>query len=274
MTTKMHESSVVAVYDAHSGAESAIKALQQAGFDMKQLSIVGKDFQTEEHAIGFYSAGDRMKVWGGQGAFWGSLWGMLFGSAFFILPVIGPIVVMGPLVGLIVGTLEGAAVGGAAGILAAGLASIGIPKDSVVRYELQVKAGQFLVLANGDAALVAQVRSILLATGAGQVTSHPGAAADRALPPSAAEAGTAGDQRAAQVTREAILMLLSDEEVARVSDAESMKSLPLGEEYLDLEHLDLGVRRGLLAKVAMHDLLPRRAVHEQTWSRILKRLEA
>ena len=274
MTSSQEAQSVVAVYATHAAAEDAIKAVQQAGIDMKRLSIVGKGFHTEEHALGFYSAGDRMKFWGGRGLFWGSLWGILFGNALFFVPAIGPLLVMGPLVGWMAGVLEGAAVGGAAGILAAGLASIGIPKDSVVRYELQVKAGQFLVLANGDAALVAQVRSILLATGAGQVTSHPGAAADRALPPSSAAAGTAGDQRAAQVTREAILMLLSDEEVARVSDAESMKSLPLGEEYLDLEHLDLGVRRGLLAKVAMHDLLPRRAVHEQTWSRILKRLEA
>ncbi len=32
---------VVAVYDAHQGAEKAVKELQSSGFDMKKLSIVG-----------------------------------------------------------------------------------------------------------------------------------------------------------------------------------------------------------------------------------------
>jgi hypothetical protein len=51
------------------------------GFDMKKLSIVGKDYHTEEHVVGFYNAGDRMKRWGKSGAFWGGFWGLLVGSA-------------------------------------------------------------------------------------------------------------------------------------------------------------------------------------------------
>jgi len=139
---------------------------------MKQFSIVGKDFQTEEHALGFYTAGDRIKLWGGNGAFWGSLWGMLFGGAFFFIPAIGPIVVMGPLVAWLVGTLEGAAVGGSMGALAGALSSIGIPKDSVVKYELDVKTGKFLVLAKGTAAMVEQARSVLKTTSPSTLTAH------------------------------------------------------------------------------------------------------
>jgi len=91
-------------------AEASARALQKAGLDMKQFfSIVGKDFQTEEHALGFYTTGDRIKLWGGNGAFWGSLCGMLFGGAFFFIPAIGPIVVMGPLVAWLVRTLAHAA---------------------------------------------------------------------------------------------------------------------------------------------------------------------
>jgi len=139
---------------------------------MKTLSIVAKDFQSQEHAIGFYTSGDRMKFWGGQGAFWGSLWGMLFGSAFFFIPVMGPIVAMGPLVGWIVGALEGAAVGGAAGVLGAALTSAGIPKDSVLKYELDVKAGKFLVLACGNADTIERARSVLGTTGASRLAAH------------------------------------------------------------------------------------------------------
>jgi uncharacterized membrane protein len=170
MTNKEH--SVVAIYDSHTGAESAIKGLQKAGLDMKQFSIVAKDFQTEEHALGFYTSGDRIKVWGGRGAFWGSLWGILFGGAFLFIPVMGPVVVMGPLVAAIVAALEGAAVGGAAGAFVAALTGLGIPKDSVVKYETEVKAGKFLILGRGTADLIERARGVLGATGASQLIAH------------------------------------------------------------------------------------------------------
>ena len=167
------EQSAVAIYDSHTTAEAAIKALQRAGLDMKRFSIVGRDFHTEEHALGFYTAGDRIKFWGGNGVVWGSLWGMLFGGAFFFVPVIGPLVVMGPLVGWFVGALEGAALGGTMGVLAAALTSAGIPDDSVVKYETEVKAGKFLVLARGTADVITRARAILGTTGASQLTTHP-----------------------------------------------------------------------------------------------------
>src|SRR5580698_6615350 len=103
---------VVAVYAAHPDAELAVKELQTAGFDMKKLSIVAKNPHAEEHVVGFYNTGDRMKYWGKAGAFWGGIWGMLFGSAFFAIPGIGPLLVAGPLIAWIVGALEGAAVVG------------------------------------------------------------------------------------------------------------------------------------------------------------------
>ena len=41
--------SIVATYPSHTVAEAAIKELQQADFDMKKLSIVGRDYHTDEH---------------------------------------------------------------------------------------------------------------------------------------------------------------------------------------------------------------------------------
>ena len=174
MTPSTQEHTVVAIYDSHIDAEAALKELQKAGLDMQRLSIIGQDYHTEEHALGFYTSGDRMKFWGVRGAFWGSLWGLLFGGAFFFIPVIGPLVVMGPLVGWIVGALEGAALGGAAGVFAAALASIGIPKDSIVKYELDVKAGKFLVLARGTPEMIAHAHVVLRTTGASLLAAHAG----------------------------------------------------------------------------------------------------
>ena len=127
--------SIVAIYPSHTAAEAAIKELQQSGFDMKKLSIIGRDEHTDEHVVGYYNAGDRMKYWGKLGAFWGGFWGLLFGSGFFLIPGIGPWLVAGPRVSGIVGALEGAGVVGGLSAIGAGLYSVGIPKDSILRYE-------------------------------------------------------------------------------------------------------------------------------------------
>ena len=154
--------SAVAVYESHRAAEEAIRTLAKSGFDMHKLSIVGRDYSTEEGVVGYYNAGDRMMAWGKTGAFWGGLWGMLFGSALFVIPGIGPLFAAGPLVAWIVGALEGATVVGGMSALGAGLYGIGIPKDSVLNYETQIKAGKFVVIAHGTRDEVAKSKTILL----------------------------------------------------------------------------------------------------------------
>jgi uncharacterized membrane protein len=158
------KSAVVAVYDTHVEAEEAVRELQRSGFDMQKLSIVGKEYQTEETVVGYYTTGDRMKAWGKTGAFWGGLWGLLFGSAFFLIPGIGPLLVAGPLVAWIVGALEGAVVVGGLSAVGAGLYSIGIPEDSVIEYETEIKAGKFVVIAHGSPDEVSKTKYTLAGT--------------------------------------------------------------------------------------------------------------
>ena len=153
------KNSVVAIFATHNQAEDAVRELQKDGFDMKKLSIVGKDYHTDEHVVGYYNTGDRMMYWGKLGAFWGGFWGLLFGSAFFWVPGIGPLVVAGPLVTWIVAALEGAVVTGGLTALGAGLYSIGIPKNSIVQYETEVKSGKLLLVAHGTADEVERART-------------------------------------------------------------------------------------------------------------------
>jgi hypothetical protein len=112
------------------------------------------------------------KVWGKMGAFWGSLWGMLFGSALFFVPGIGPILAAGPLVGWIVGALEGAVLVGGLSALGAGLYSIGIPKDSIIEYEKQIKVGKYLLIAHGSQDEVNKTKDALAATSHLGVKEH------------------------------------------------------------------------------------------------------
>jgi uncharacterized membrane protein len=163
---------VVAVYGTHTEAEEAVKELQRAGVDMRALSIVGKDSHTDEHVVGYYNTGDRMKYWGKAGAFWGGFWGLLFGSAFFAIPGIGPVLVAGPLVAWIVGALEGAVAVGGLSAIGAGLYGMGIPKDSVIKYELALKTDQYLLLVHGTTAEVDRAKNIIESTRPVNVTVH------------------------------------------------------------------------------------------------------
>ena len=156
--------SVVALYDTHEQAEHAVKELQQAGVDMKSLSIAARDTHTDEHVVGYYNAGDRMRYWGKVGAFWGGFWGLLFGSALFAIPGLGPILVAGPLVAWIIAGLEGAAVVGGVSAVGAGLVSIGIPKDSVVKYDVALKTDKFLLVVHGTPADVDKAKGIIAGT--------------------------------------------------------------------------------------------------------------
>ncbi len=156
--------SVVAIYDTHEQAEHAIKELQQSGIDMKSLSIAARDTHTDEHVVGYYNAGDRMMYWGKVGAFWGGFWGLLFGSAAFAIPGLGPILVAGPLVAWIVAGIEGAAVVGGVSAIGAGLVSIGIPKDSVLKYDIALKTDKYLLVVHGTPGTVDKAKDIIAAT--------------------------------------------------------------------------------------------------------------
>jgi hypothetical protein len=163
---------VIAVYNTHPEAEAAVKELQRGGFDMKKLSVVGRGYHTDEQVVGYYNTGDRMKHWGRAGAFWGGLWGLLFGAAFFWVPGIGPVLLAGPLAAALVGALEGAVVVGGLSAVGAALYSIGIPKDSVLRYETAIKADKFVIMAHGTAGEVAKAKEILKTTKPASLDEH------------------------------------------------------------------------------------------------------
>jgi hypothetical protein len=140
---------VIGVFDTHLQAEHMIKQLEKSGYSLKQLSIVGKGYHSEEHPVGFYTVRDRVKSWGGAGLFWGGFWGLLFGAAFFWIPGIGPVAAAGPFIHLLATGVEGAAVVGGLSVVGAALVSLGLPKKDVVKYERLLKADRFLVIAHG-----------------------------------------------------------------------------------------------------------------------------
>ena len=152
---------VIATFDDHLHADAAVKRLIHGGFDMKHFSVVGKGYHSEEKIAGFYNVGDRMRFWGRYGAFWGGLWGLLFGGVFLTVPVLGPLVVLGHLATIVLSVIEGAVVVGGFSALGAAIASMAIPKDSIVKYETAIKSNHFLVMGHGSPDEMARARAAL-----------------------------------------------------------------------------------------------------------------
>jgi hypothetical protein len=151
---------IVAIYKSHAEAEAGIKELQRSGFDMKKLSIIGRDHHMNE-LINYYNTGDHVKHWGKLEVSWGGIARLFFSSGLFLGPGMNPLFVAGPLIGEIVGALESAAVVGGLGARGTGLYSISIPKNNVSRYETALKTGKFVVIAHSSVEQATRARDII-----------------------------------------------------------------------------------------------------------------
>ncbi len=82
---------------------------------------------------------------------------------------------------------------------------------------------------------------------------------------------TTGWQNA--LTRESILKLLTDAEVAKISRAEGASRLIEGDEYVDLEDLSAGIQQvHANPRARAGHLVPKSAVSDATWTNIVRAL--
>lgn len=74
--------------------------------------------------------------------------------------------------------------------------------------------------------------------------------------------------------RAEVLKLLAEGELADFSEGGPPKALANGDQYVDLEQLTRGVQRARAGVRLGPHVLPRKAIHEDTWRRILRQLAA
>ena len=176
MSEQRSEQSVVGIYKTMDEAEQAARALDMAGFPVKQVTIVTRDISSEKTVHGYVTAYDVSKRGAKEGAWLGGIFGLLVGAAFLWVPGVGAVIVAGSLATALLGGVEGALVGSALGGLLSGLAAWGISQQHILKYEEVVKGGKVLVIGHGSAAEVKKAQAILAATGATELTSHGQAA--------------------------------------------------------------------------------------------------
>ena len=167
----------VAVFPNHDQAEAAIKSLSDSGYNMRNLSIIGQDYHTEERPVGFFNTEKRMWSWGKYGAFWGGLWGVLAGGVYVAMPAAAGVMVIGYLAAGVISAIEGAAIVGGLSALGAALYSVGIQKDSIVAYETAMDADGFLVMAKGSADDLARAKAALSSLNPSRIDAHDAALA-------------------------------------------------------------------------------------------------
>jgi hypothetical protein len=178
MTTNKHpeghelpaeeRNATIGVYADRSAAEDAIRALERGGFDMTRLSLLARGLAEEHHVIGTDTPARRTGRW----AAFGTAWGALFGSLFWV-PGIGGVAVGGYLLWI----LSTAVLGAAGGAVGGALAGVGVPREGVPRYETDLRADRWLLVAHGTPEVVEQARAIMAATAAERVDVHRAGAA-------------------------------------------------------------------------------------------------
>lgn len=159
-----NKNNCVATFNSFQEAEQAVINLEHAGFNMKKLAIVSKDYLKEKQVLGYYNTLDRAKFWSKRGALWGGLWGVLFSPAFMCVPVAGTLTAGGLFLSTVASGVSTAIISGGLTALGATLYSIGIPKNSVLRYETAIKMDKYLLVVQGIRNEVERARDILNTT--------------------------------------------------------------------------------------------------------------
>lgn len=166
-TEEVHNS-VTAIFTDPAGAEKAIVDLKNCGLNMEQLSVVWKDKHTEGNVAWFNTRGEQISH-DRKNDFLG---GNLASIAFLVIPEIGPVVVAGPVAGWIISAIEGAIFIGGMSALGAGLVTLGVPRRTVFKYEMAIKAGRLVLITLGNDEDAQIARRTLEKTTAEEVYTH------------------------------------------------------------------------------------------------------
>lgn len=152
---------LIAAYPSRESAERAVGRLHDNGFDMRDVSVIARGFETTEVPAGVVSTAEIAEASAEVGAVAGILCGLAIGTAFLLVPGMGPVLVAGSIAAALASGVEGAVVGAVIGGLGGALVGWGIPAVHVQRYERHLFEGRFLLLARAETADVEHTRSLL-----------------------------------------------------------------------------------------------------------------
>jgi hypothetical protein len=165
----VHNKRAVGVFPHRRDAEAAITELRNAGFPMRQVSLVGKHANPNDQFGGLDAsnratgnqADEGAKTGAATGGILGGLGGLLVGLGALAIPGIGPVLAGGALATALATAAAGGAIGAAAGGLTGALVGLGIPDDRARGYNDRVNRGDYLVMVDGTEDEIRRAEAIL-----------------------------------------------------------------------------------------------------------------
>src|SRR3954453_23386719 len=135
--------SVMCIVNTRQQAESAVAALNNAGFRGNDISALLPDTDTTKDFAHVHNtkAPEGAVAGAGAGGVLGGTLGLLAGIGALAIPGLGPFIAAGPLLATLSGAAAGATVGGVTGALV----GMGIPEVEAKAYEGKLRKGNILV---------------------------------------------------------------------------------------------------------------------------------
>ena len=159
--------STVGIYSSHKKAIAAVRELQDAGFPVEKISLIGSAKIEDDHlhVIDNETVFDRTTA---TGSVLGTIIGALAGISLISVPGVGLLYAAGALVGAVGGFSLGSLGGGLAGALL----TLGIGKDGILTYREHLKSGKYLVVVHGTQEEVDEAHTVLDKTEHHEVNKH------------------------------------------------------------------------------------------------------
>jgi cation transport regulator ChaB len=164
---------VSATFKEEKKLQDAVQRLLNRGIAKEDISIIGRNFQTEAKITGFLTKKDIILDGLTSGALYGSLFGsvlsLLSGVGVLFIPFLGTVVAAGPLAAALLGATSGALYGAIGAGLGSVLISLGMAQERAAIYQTRVQVGEFLIVAEVPADRSGEIFLLLQSAGGEEV---------------------------------------------------------------------------------------------------------
>ncbi len=175
------ERTISAVLENQTQVQATIQRLIDRGIPAEDISVMGRNFESNTRVTGFITKKDVILGGLKQGAIFGSLFGsflsLLTGVGVLFIPFVGPVVAAGPIGAALLGAASGALAGSAGAGLASLLVTLGMSEEKAAIYQTLVSAGEFLLMVEVPESRTGEYQLLLESAGAKEVHTS-----DKTLP--------------------------------------------------------------------------------------------
>ncbi|NJN73533.1 MAG: hypothetical protein HC799_12365 [Limnothrix sp. RL_2_0] len=166
---------VSGIFEDRERANQVLRKLIEMGVSRENISIIGKNLQSETQITGFVSRADVIKDGLQSGAIFGALFGTMLsalsGFGVLFVPFVGAVVAGGPIGAALLGATSGAIAGSAGAGIVSALASLGLPKEKAALYETRIKSGGLMLTAEVTTGQTDEVEALFREGGGDEILS-------------------------------------------------------------------------------------------------------